>query len=193
MTTDMSTVMTRREVLKRAALMLGAALSPRIFSYSLEAAAQVSPNQAKARFLPAELHKIAGAFSERILPRTSTPGATDAGVGDFIDIMYGKYLSVEERKLLDDGLSELDAASRNLHRAGFASLPGVDQDAMIMRLATESKDREKSFLAQIRELVIVGYFTSEIVGKTVLGYDPVPGRFDPCIPLSETGNVLWNR
>jgi len=193
MTTEMSMIMTRREVLKRAALMLGAALSPRIFSHSLQAAAQVSPNQAKARFLPAELHKIAGAFSERILPRTSTPGATDAGVGDFIDIMYGKYLSVEERKLLDDGLSELDAASRNLHRAGFASLPGVDQDAMIMRLATESKDREKSFLAQIRELVIVGYFTSEIVGKTVLGYDPVPGRFDPCIPLSETGNVLWNR
>lgn len=189
----MSTIMTRREILKRASLMLGAALSPRILSHSLKAAAQVSPNQAKARFLSAELYKIAAAFAERILPRTSTPGATDAGVADFIDIMYGKYLSGEERKLMDHGLSELDAASRNLHRAEFASLPGDDQDAMIMRLAIAAKDREKFFLSQIRELIIVGYFTSEIVGKTVLNYDPVPGRFDPCIPLSEAGNVSWTR
>ncbi len=173
--------------------MLGAALSPRILSHSLKAAEQLSLKQGNAGFLPADLYKAAGAFAERILPRTATPGATDAGVADFIDIMYGKYLSVKERELLDYGLSELDAASRNLHGAEFASLPVDDKDAMIMQLATAAKDREKIFLSQIRELIIVGYFTSEIVGKTVLNYDPVPGRFDPCIPLSEAGNVSWTR
>jgi hypothetical protein len=46
---------------------------------------------------------------------------------------------------------------------------------------------------QIKELTVIGYFTSELVGKSVLKYDPVPGRFDPCIPLAEVGNAQWTR
>ena len=45
----------------------------------------------------------------------------------------------------------------------------------------------------VQELVITGYFTSEQVGKTVLHYDPIPGRYDACIPISEVGNVNWTR
>ena len=45
----------------------------------------------------------------------------------------------------------------------------------------------------ILELTVLGYFTSETVGKTVLHYDPVPGRFEACIPLAEVGNRAWTK
>jgi hypothetical protein len=31
------------------------------------------------------------------------------------------------------------------------------------------------------------------VGREVLHYDPVPGRWDPCVPLAEVGDRLWTR
>lgn len=43
-----------------------------------------------------------------------------------------------------------------------------------MKLATEPAEKSQAFW-QMRELTIIGYFTSELVGKTVLHYDPVPG------------------
>jgi hypothetical protein len=40
--------------------------------------------------------------------------------------------------------------------------------------------------------VILGYFTSEQVGRHVLHYDPVPGRYESCIPIEQVGNRNWN-
>ena len=61
------------------------------------------------------------------------------------------------------------------------------------RLAQASKNQEGTFFYQLKELTVVGYFTSETVGKTVLHYDPVPGRFDACVPIAEVGNVNWTK
>ena len=38
-----------------------------------------------------------------------------------------------------------------------------------------------------RELVILGYFTSEEVGTNVLHYNPVPGRYNGCVPIEAVG------
>jgi hypothetical protein len=44
----------------------------------------------------------------------------------------------------------------------------------------------------IRSAVILGYFTSEQVGRHLLHYDPVPGRYESCIPIEQVGNRNWN-
>jgi len=38
---------------------------------------------------------------------------------------------------------------------------------------------------------LFGYYTSEKVGEEILSYDPVPGVFQGCIPLSDVGNA-WS-
>ena len=50
--------------------------------------------------------------------------------------------------------------------------------APVRDIAVAAQTRESSFFHQARELTVLGYFSSEIVGKTVLHYDPIPGRFD---------------
>jgi hypothetical protein len=43
-----------------------------------------------------------------------------------------------------------------------------------------------------RDYTIFGYYSSEKVGKEVLNYDPIPGGFDPCVPLDELGGKSWS-
>jgi hypothetical protein len=182
--------MTRRAALKRAALFLGVALTPSLIANVLQVAA--TPG-AKAVFLsPAQLDLVT-AIAERILPRTDTPGATDVGVPAFVDLMLGKYSSASERQVFTAGLDEVNAASLAAHAQSFVEISAAQQDAILMKIAVASQKKDKTFFHQIKELTVVGYFTSEIVGRTVLHYDPVPGRFQGCVPISEVGNVLWTK
>ena len=48
-----------------------------------------------------------GAIVERLLPRTDTPGALDAGVPAFVDTMFGEFLSAEEKDRLERLRNEL--------------------------------------------------------------------------------------
>ena len=89
------------------------------------------------------------------------------------------------------------ARTQNPTRAALekniAALEGAQQDDEIRRLIGSKDAAEREFLRLTREVVIVGYFTSEKIGKTLLRYEPVPGRYDADIPLSETGGAAWNR
>ncbi len=186
----LAATMTRRAALKRAALFLGVALTPSLIANVLQAAA--TPG-AKAVFLsPAQLDLVT-AIAERILPRTDTPGATDVGVPAFVDLMLGKYSTESERQVFTAGLDEVNAASLASHAQSFVKISATQQDAILMKIAVASQKKDKTFFHQIKELTVVGYFTSEIVGRTVLHYDPVPGRFQGCVPISEVGNVLWTK
>jgi gluconate 2-dehydrogenase gamma chain len=184
------TPISRRDALQRAALLLGAAVSP-----SFIACADRRPPAGQGSAAPAHLSAahfaIAGAIAERILPRTNTPGALDVGVPAFIDLAYGQFMTAAEKKTLTDGLAAADAASAAAHKQPFASATAEQQDALLRQLAKASEGQTGTFFQLIRQATIVGYFTSEEVGRKVLHYDPVPGRFDPCVPTSEVGNVNW--
>lgn len=176
---------TRREALQHAAGFLGVVLSPSLFSSVLRA----DPTTAATGSLTPAQRATAAALADRILPRTDTPGALDVGVPDFIDVMHRGYLTDEEKAGLEAALAYFDAAAREAHQRGFADLTPDQQDGILRSTAESATDREH-FL-RIREITVVGYFTSETVGKTVLHFDPVPGVFLPCVPISEVGNVSW--
>jgi hypothetical protein len=181
----------RREAIRRAALLLGAFVSPSLVGCAERALPARSGTAAAARYLtPAEFALVA-AVADRILPRTDTPGAVDVGVPSFIDLAYGEFMTAGERTMLADGLASLEAESAATRRTTFASLTPDQQDELLRAVARASQDLDRSFFRQMREATILGYFTSEEVGRKVLHYDPVPGRYDPCVPIGDVGSVVW--
>jgi hypothetical protein len=44
----------------------------------------------------------------------------------------------------------------------------------------------------MKELTLLGFFTSEIGGTKVLSYAEVPGRYDACIPYKKGDAVYLN-
>jgi gluconate 2-dehydrogenase gamma chain len=188
-----SVLLTRREAIQRAALFLGVALSPSLLAGALQAQSGAAGATRGPRYLSAAQFAIAAAVAERILPRTDTPGAGDVGVPAFIDLMFGAYLTPEENALLAAGLAEVEQLSTQQYRRGFTQLTPAQQDELLGGLARASESKEKTFFHLIREVTVLGYFTSEPVGKNVLHYDPIPGRYEGCVPLSEVGNRAWTR
>ena len=188
-------VISRREALRRTALLLGAAVSPSLAACVDRLRPAAGGAAGPAHFTTAQF-AATGAIAERIIPRTETPGALDAGVPQFIDLAYGEFMSDEERRTLVEGLAGVEAESQAAHHASFAALTPAQQDDLLRAIAAASQSEEeqtssRSFFRQIREATVLGYFTSEEVGRNVLHYDPVPGRFDACVPLSDVGNIVW--
>jgi gluconate 2-dehydrogenase gamma chain len=184
---------TRREVIRRTALMLGIAATPSLLTNVLQAQAAVAGATGRPAYLEPKAFATAAAMAERILPKTDTPGAADVGVPAFLDLMFGKYLTDEEKRQFMTVIVQVEAGSRAAGQASFADLPAAQQDAVLTKIAVASQDQEKSPFGLFKELTLLGYFSSEPIGKNVLHYDPIPGRFDGCIPLAEVGNTSWTR
>ena len=176
----------RREAIRRAALLAGVALSPEWLTL-----VEQPRSAAQTSYLAPAQRAIMSAITDRIIPRTDTPGAADVGVPAFIDLLYGEFMSPAERQLLTDGLTRVEAAATSTHMASFATLDADSQDALLRGIAQAEEGREQSFFGLIRSATVLGYFTSEQVGRKVLNYDPVPGRYDGCIPIDQVGRRSW--
>jgi gluconate 2-dehydrogenase gamma chain len=181
----------RREAIRRAAILLGAALSPSLLRGAIAAGSDPKVGDKKRSYLSGDQAAAISAIAERILPSTDTPGARDVGVPAFIDLMFGEFMTDEERNTLILGLSEIDKASRDSKGFAFAQLDQASQDEILVATAVRSQGREGTFFHLMRETTLLGYFTSEKVGRTVLHYDPIPGRYNACVPIAEVGNISW--
>lgn len=188
--TENSLGMNRRDAIKRAGFALGAAIS----ASTLSGVAFAQSNRSGASWKPVNLKRrqaeVAGAIAERILPKTDTPGAIDVGVPEFMDILYGSYMTKEEKSIFAKGLNAMNQRARKAHKKHFAELNAAQQDDLVRDLAADSENRE--FYKKVRELTLVGYFTSKEVGMNVLKYDPIPGMYKGCIPRSEVGDTAWS-
>ena len=180
-----ASAITRREALRRAVLLAGVALSPEWLSFAARA-----QTAAAKTYLTAAQGAIVGPAVERILPRTDTPGAIDVGVPAFIDRMYGEVMTPAEQKLLVAIVEEIDAAAK-AQGGSFAALSAAQQDAVLRGIAKAQQGRQPSSFELLRQATILGYFTSEPVGKNVLHYDPVPGAYDGCVPIDQVGRRNW--
>jgi hypothetical protein len=142
--------------------------------------------------------------ADTILPATKTPGAKAAKVGAFMALMVSDGYGPEERKVFRDGMQQVDRAMRDQAQISFvqatpeqrlALLVALDRDAkrfMDARDATPNKTQNKPvhYFRMMKELTLLGYFTSEIGCTRAQRYVETPGRFDPCVPYS-LGEPSW--
>ncbi len=189
----MATTISRREMLQRATLAAGLAIAPGWLESAVRAQA-VAQTDGRATYLSPDELALVTAAAERILPRTDTPGATDVGVPAFLDVFYGEFMSPGEQATFRRILNAL-AANTFLSQSPEgqdAFLKGyADREAEAGDAAEGGPNAQPSSFALLRSMVILGYFTSEEVGRNVLHYDPIPGRYDACVPIDEVGNRNW--
>jgi gluconate 2-dehydrogenase subunit 3-like protein len=115
------------------------------------------------------------ALAEIIIPKTETPGATDARVNEFIDGVLADAPPEHRAKFLD-GLAWLDTHTAEAHGAPFTKLGHEQQVAVLTALSTLSLDASPvspgaEFFQAIKSLTVTGYYTSEIAMKEEIGDD----------------------
>jgi len=132
-------------------------------------------------------------IAETILPATNTPGAKDAQVGEFISLIVDECYEESERKIFLDGMKRINQLSKNQFGNGFMKIDTQQRHQLLGQLDKEQKDYMKSkkadqpshYFRMIKELTLLGYFTSEPGCTKAKRYFPVPGRFDGCIPYKK--------
>jgi Gluconate 2-dehydrogenase subunit 3 len=187
--------MTRRAMMARVALLLGAAAVP------AEAFAAAPAKGAKHFLAPAQF-ALMSAVSDTIVPVTDTPGALAAGVPAKLDGMLGNWASAETKKLVVDALGRIDAASKAAGKGNFAALSAADRDAVLRPhdaaalksvppppgakaanpFAPVNYVVDNGYL-KLKELVIGLYYASEIGMTQELVYEHVPGEWQPSVKI----------
>jgi hypothetical protein len=129
--------------------------------------------------------------AETILPETKTPGAKAAHVGAFMALMVTDTYEDREQAIFRDGM-------RSLNEASFLTATPAQRLALLERLDREQKAymdaRERGapahYFRLMKELTLLGYFTSEIGCTQAMRYAETPGGFEPCVPY-RPGETAW--
>ncbi|MDJ0654599.1 MAG: gluconate 2-dehydrogenase subunit 3 family protein [Xanthomonadales bacterium] len=137
-------------------------------------------------------------IAETILPETETPGAKAAGVGPFVAHMAGAAYDPDELNTFREGLETLQQECRSDHGVGFMEATPEQRLALLQRLDREQLEHGRSggdgthYFSMMKQLTLLGYFTSEIGYTQAMRYRETPGRYDPCVPYTP-GERTWAR
>ena len=181
----------RREALRRAAVLLGGLVSAPTIAGVL-AGCDSRSSDGKWRALTNDQGELVATIAEHIIPTTDTPGARAAGVHVFIDTMLAGHYPAEDRQRVLEGLEQLDASAEREYGRAFIRCGPDEQRAMLTRIDQEAfapERREPHWFRTIKELTVVGYYTSEIGATQELRHVAVPGRFEGCVPLEQIGRT----
>ena len=185
----------RREALKRAAWIMGGALSAPTIAGFLNGCTPKPELTWKPSFFTEDQARLVMQISEGILPETDTPGANSLGVPAFIEEMVSLCYKKDDQEEFVSGMQAFMKGCEEEMGNDYGSLDREKQ----VKFLTRSNDRIRKasfgklelsdkFFWRVKELTLIGYYTSEYGATQALQYQPIPVRYKGCIPLSEAGN-----
>ena len=138
-----------------------------------------------------------------LLPATSTPGAAEAQVPYFVDLVVKNCMSHDDQQLITKGLAEMNDRDGNR----FLSLSNAEKQQALKKLDEDAfKEGTDSSVGPvtggpspyaysawfriIKKLAVIGYFTSQEGMTKALNYVKVPGRYDACVPYKKGDKAL---
>jgi hypothetical protein len=161
-------------------------------------------------------------IGETILPRTATPGAKDANVGQFMTVMVNDCYEADDQKTFREGLDKLNDASKKKFNNTFMKITPEQRHQLLVEVDKEAKDymakmqeeakvkeRQKDaqeaaksttpnepkkqsphYYMMLKQLTLLGFFTSKEGMTQAVRYMPVPGRYDGCVPYKKGDKLI---
>ena len=208
--------MNRRDALMRVATFMGTTISLPALADTLEASVARRAATGKPVLFTADQDTMVAELADIIIPTTSTPGAKAAKVNEIIDVVLKDCYKEDDQKQFLAGLArtnqiakgsfnksfiECDNTQRievvkmleqeaKKQRAEMAAKPQNASGQQDVQMPTEKRKSTTPFFVMLKDLTLMGYFTSEIGCTQALEYVAVPGRYDGCITL-KPGQKAW--
>ena len=161
-------------------------------------------------------------IGETILPRTSTPGAKDANVGQFMTVMVNDCYVEADQKAFREGLDKLNEASKKKFNNDFMELTPQQRHQLLAEIDKEAKDYQQAtvnpfhqkedqkekeevakgnrnyvkqhmaphYFTMMKQLTLLGFFTSKEGMTKAVRYMPVPGRYEGCVPYKKGDKLI---
>ena len=193
--------MERRELLKQIAILTGGiVIGSEFFLSGCKSGAKV-----EAGFSPASIAML-DEVAETIIPATKTPGAKVAQVGEFMKTFVTDCYTAEEQAVFTKGIVQLDEACEKMHQKSFMDCTPQQRKDLLISLEKEAKpfnekvnkDNEGKkdnkaplhYYTMIKQLTLMGFFTSKTGATETLRHIQVPGKYDGAFPYKK-GDKAW--
>jgi Gluconate 2-dehydrogenase subunit 3 len=203
--------MERRELLKMIAVLTGGALiGGDVFISGCKTTVKNGEG-----LLSTDMIALLNEVGDTIIPVTDTPGAKAAKVGEFMNVYVSDCYRTDQQKTFTEGLSALNKACEKQFSKSFMDLTPAERNQVITALEPEAKSYNEQikkneqiardaarqqvkefvgaplhYYSMIKQLTLLGYFTSEIGMKEALRFLPVPGKYDGAFPYKK-GDKAW--
>lgn len=125
-------------------------------------------------------------IGEAIIPATDIPGAKAVGIGSFMVLMVKDTYNKEQQEIFVEGLNTLrkefkDQTGSDFMRANQEERTDFLNEVNKKALAEAAERNGPHYINMLKDLTVLGYFTSEIGATQALRYIETPGRYDPCV------------
>ncbi|BAV05519.1 Gluconate 2-dehydrogenase subunit 3 [Filimonas lacunae] len=187
--------MNRREALSRVAVLVGGSIiGAEFFLSGCKNHGTVNTENLFEKDTIAFLNEA----GETILPQTTTPGAKAADVGSFMAVMVRDCYSDKDQETFKKGLTQLNNSCKEKYKKDFMDASKEQRLELLTQLDKEAKEYNKNkkkdepnhYFTMIKQLTLLGFFTSEVGCKQALRYVPVPGKYDGNYPYKK-GDKAW--
>jgi hypothetical protein len=186
--------MERRELLKMIALATGGA----VIGGEFFLAGCNNKDAGNGMSFSEDDFKYLDEIAETILPKTNTPGAKDAEVGKFMTVMVNDCYTEADQKIFHEGMKKLDEACNKMHNHSFMKAEAAQRKELLISLDKEAKEYAKNkkkedpnhYFTMMKQLTLLGFFTSKPGMTECFNYQAVPGRYDGAVPYKK-GDKLF--
>lgn len=200
--------MNRREALERVALIFGGTViggaaflqgckstDKSGFIFSLTPEQITFLDEVAETIIPVTTRKVLDGdqWQEKVIP-----GAKAAKVGAFMQIMVADCYEEKDQQIFSEGLTKIDEASKAKYSKTFIEITAEERTVLFNEINKELKvynDKNKEgdanhYFAMMKQLTLLGYFTSEIGATQALRYVAIPGKYEGCVPYQK-GDRAW--
>lgn len=185
--------MDRREAVKYISLIMGGAM--------VGSAAIISgckTESGKPLFFTDDQLALLDEIGDTIIPTTDTPGAKAAGIGAFMMIMVEDTYEDDEQVIFKNGMEQVQQLSTEKYTTRFIDLDNDQRFNLLSEIHEEMQSYYETkqpadpphYFKMMKELTLLGYFTSEIGVTQARRYTPVAGKFEACIDYKK-GDKAW--
>ena len=176
--------MKRRDAIAKVAILIGGTLSASTLATVLQGCKSGGGSTAGSNFAVTPQHsQMIAEIAEMILPKTSTLGAKEAKVPEFVEFMLKTCYKEEQQKSFFATLDKLNEGANG----DFMKAKNEERLALIK--AEDSAKEKSEFWKTMKDLTILGYFTSEPGATKAAEYLEVPGKYEG-IKLQK-GQKVW--
>ena len=188
------TPISRRDALARLALVMGGAV---IGGDAFLRGAALPGKTVSAHINAADI-VLLDEIGETIIPATDTPGAKATGIGGFMAMMVAECYDDAHHTAFLAGLVKIRRISQQRFGAEFTAATPRERTILLNELDAEQRQHTASMAADepahyfrmMKQLTMLGYFTSEIGATRTLRFVEVPGRYDGNVPYKK-GDRSW--
>ena len=178
----------RRAMLLGAVFLVGGAAALTRFTRTSDA------NRARGPAFSPDQFALLEQVTEIIIPTTDTPGAIGAGVPAFIRDLLMNWGSQQSRAEIAAVLEAIERRTWTKHGSGFLELSDTLRLELMRAFDEEHVQAHDPAYRKFKQMVLLGYYHSEIGATQELRFELVPGAWRSCLPLNEVGraSAFWN-